>query len=86
VPAGEPFNGVIVPRDAVLEHDGRAIVYVQVEGEAFEERAVRPGPVSGDRMAIEQGVAAGERVVTRGANVVRLSARAASAPAHGHVH
>jgi membrane fusion protein, heavy metal efflux system len=86
VPAGQPFTGVIVPRDAVLEHEGGALVYVQVEGEAFEERAVRLGAISGDRIAIEHGVTAGERVVTRGANIIRLSARARSAPAHGHVH
>jgi multidrug efflux pump subunit AcrA (membrane-fusion protein) len=77
---------VVVPRDAVLDDAGRSVVYVQVEGEAFSERSVRLGPRSGSLIGIEQGVAAGERVVTRGANVIRLSSRSASAPAHGHVH
>ncbi|MCB9749630.1 MAG: efflux RND transporter periplasmic adaptor subunit [Myxococcales bacterium] len=86
VPAGPRWEGVIVPRDAVLDDDGRSVVYVQVEGEAFEERAVRLGPQAGGELGIEQGVAAGERVVTRGAAVIRLSERAGSAPAHGHVH
>jgi membrane fusion protein, heavy metal efflux system len=86
VPAGPPWEGVVVPRGAVLEEDGRSVVYVQVEGEAFEERTVRVGPRSGARVGIASGVREGERVVTLGANVVRLTARAGSAPAHGHVH
>ncbi len=86
VPAGQPWEGVVVPRGAVLDDDGRAVVYVQVEGEAFEERTVRVGPRSGALVGIVSGVDDGERVVTLGANVLRLSARAGTAPAHGHVH
>jgi len=86
VPAGAAWQGVVVPREAVLDDDGRSVVYVQVEGEAFEERAVRLGPHSGGDIGIESGVRSGERVVTIGANVVRLTSRAGSAPAHGHVH
>ncbi|MCG8421003.1 MAG: efflux RND transporter periplasmic adaptor subunit [Proteobacteria bacterium] len=86
VPTGAPWQGVVVPRGAVLEDDGRAVVYVQVEGEAFEERTVRLGPRSRTRVGIERGIDANERVVTYGANVIRLASRASTAPAHGHVH
>lgn len=86
VPAGQPWDGVVIPRSAVIEDDGRAVVYVQVEGEAFEERTVRIASLSGARVGIESGVNDGERVVTLGANVIRLSSRAATSPAHGHVH
>jgi hypothetical protein len=86
VPAGEPWQGTVVPEDALLEHDGRKIVYVQVEGEAFEERVVEVGARSGTLVGLERGVKASERVVTRGANVIRLSAKATTQPAHGHVH
>lgn len=86
VPAGQPWEGVVVPRGAVLDDDGRSVVYVQVEGEAFEERTVRVGPKAGARVGIVSGVNDGERVVTLGANVIRLSSRPATAPAHGHVH
>ncbi|MFZ9889782.1 MAG: efflux RND transporter periplasmic adaptor subunit, partial [Myxococcota bacterium] len=86
VPSGQPWEGVVVPRSAVLSDDGRTLVYIQLEGEAFEERYVRVGPQSGSDIGIASGVREGERVVTVGANVVRLSARAATAPAHGHVH
>lgn len=86
LPVGEPWDGVIVPREAVLQDAGRAIVYVQAEGERFEERGVLPGPRGGALVGVERGVAAGERVVTRGANLIKLAARANQAPAHGHVH
>lgn len=86
VPTGQPWEGVVVPRGAVLDDEGRSLVYVQVEGEAFEERTVRVGPRSGSHAGIASGVREGERVVTLGANVIRLSARATTAPAHGHVH
>lgn len=86
LPAGEPWQGVVIPRDALLEEDGRSVVYVQVEGEAFEERVVRLGPKAGAQVGIVSGVNDGERVVTLGARVIRLSSRAATAPAHGHVH
>jgi len=86
VPVGQPWTGVVVPRGGVLDDDGRSVVYVQVEGEAFEERTVRRGPQSGMRVGIVDGIREGERVVILGANVIRLSSRAATAPAHGHVH
>lgn len=86
VPAGEPWRGVLVPRSAVLNNDGVSVVYVQVDGEAFEARNVQLGPRSGATVGIRRGVQAHERVVTRGANLIRLAARAPSAPGHGHVH
>ncbi len=85
-PSGKPWKGVVVPDTAVIDKDGRQIVMVQVEGEAFEERTVTLGPKSGPDVAIARGVENGERVVVRGANVIRLSAQAGQAPAHGHVH
>lgn len=86
VPIGEPWQGIVVPRSAVLDDEGRSIIYVQREGEAFEERTVRIGCRSGAYVGIESGVRDQERIVTRGANIIRLSANASTAPAHGHVH
>jgi RND family efflux transporter MFP subunit len=88
IPIGEPTEAVVVPRAALLDAEGRAVVIVQREGEAFEERAVRTGAADGGRVAILEGLSAGERVVTRGGYLVRLAARAAEggAASHGHVH
>jgi hypothetical protein len=35
---------------------------------------------------ITEGVKAGDRVVTKGAYLVRLASLSTSVPAHGHVH
>ena len=56
------------------------------EGETFERRAVTLGPRSGDLVQVIEGVKAGERVVTKGAYLVRLASLSTSVPAHGHVH
>ncbi len=86
LPAGDDFSGVVIPRAAIVDDQGREVVYVQVDGEHFEERMVRTGPRSGALAGVIHGLAAGERVVTRGANLVRLTARAGSGEAHGHIH
>jgi RND family efflux transporter MFP subunit len=85
IPVGEPVDAVTVPRSALLDVEGRSVVFVQVEGESFTERGVRTGPSEGDRVAILAGVEAGERVVTRGAHLIRLAGSSGSV-GHGHVH
>lgn len=86
VPSGAAWNGVRVPRSAILDDDGRALIYVQVGGDIFEERFVRVGARSGTHVGIAEGIEEGDRVVTTGANVIRLASRTSAAPAHGHVH
>ena len=76
----------VVPAAALVDDAGRPIVFVQLEGETFERRAVTLGPRSGDVVQILSGVKPGERVVTRGAYLVRLASLSTSVPAHGHVH
>ena len=85
VPVGGAVDAVTVPRSAVLDVEGRSVVYVQAEGESFEERVVRVGPSQGERMAIISGIEPGERIVTRGAHLVRLAGSSGSV-GHGHVH
>lgn len=86
VPAGEGVEGVVVPASAIVDVEGREVVYVQIEGETFEERAVRVGPSDGARVAILEGIEAGERVVTRGGYLVRLASRGGESVGAGHVH
>jgi RND family efflux transporter MFP subunit len=86
LPAGDDYSGIVIPRSALIDQEGRDVVYVQVDGEHFRERLVRTGPRSGDRVAVTDGLRAGERIVTRGAHLVRLAERASSAQPHGHVH
>ena len=76
----------VVPAAAVVDDAGRPIVFVQREGETFERRAVTLGARSGDLIQITEGVKSGDRVVTKGAYLVRLASLSTSVPAHGHVH
>ncbi len=83
---GRKVRGTAVPATALLDDGGVSIVFVQKEGESFERRVVESGPRDGDWVAIKSGVAAGERVVTRGAYQVRLAAAQPAAMGHGHAH
>jgi RND family efflux transporter MFP subunit len=76
----------VVPAGAVVDDAGRPIVFVQREGETFERRPVTLGARTGDLVQITDGVKPGERVVTKGAYLVRLASLSTSVPAHGHVH
>lgn len=86
LPTGDEFSGVVIPKSALLDQEGRSVVYVQVDGEHFEERAVRTGPRAGGRVGIVEGLKAGERIVRTGAHLLRLAERAGDEPSHGHIH
>lgn len=78
---------VTVPASAVVDDGGQAIVFVQAGGESFERRPVRVGGErEGGYVHIVSGLESGERIVTRGAHLVRLAALSPQAPGHGHVH
>ena len=79
-------EAVTVPDSAVVDDGGRPVVFVQKEGEAFVRRPVKPGIREGNLVQIAEGVQAGERVVTKGAYLIRLAALSTQIPAHGHVH
>jgi len=78
--------GLVVPAAAVLDDNGRPIVYVQTTGEAFEKREVMLGAAEGDRVLVTSGLRAGERVVTGAAYQIRLASLSTSVPAQGHEH
>ena len=64
-------TGITVPRDAVIRGaNGEDIVFVHVAPELFEPRAVRIEPLDGGRVIIVAGIAAGDRVVTQGAELL----------------
>ena len=76
----------VVPAAAIVDDAGRPIVFVQREGETFDRRAVTLGARAGDLVQITEGLKPGDRVVTKGAYLVRLASLSTSVPAHGHVH
>jgi membrane fusion protein, heavy metal efflux system len=86
VRTGGRTEGVVIPATAVLDDNGRAIVFVQAEGERFERREVVIGGRDGDLVLVRSGVRAGERVVSGAAYQVRLASLSTAVPAHGHEH
>ena len=86
VRTGATQQGVVIPVAAILDEDGRPIVYVQPEGETFEKRSIRIGGQDGDRVLVLEGLKPGERIVTGSAYQVRLASLSTAAPAHGHEH
>jgi len=83
--SGEPVEAVLVPKESVLEAEGRKYVYVLLSGEEFERREVTVGDELQGQVATLSGLAAGERVVTRGAYQLHLQElRPAEPGAHTH--
>ena len=76
----------VVPESAIVDDGGRPIVFVQAAGESFLRKPVRLGIREGGAVQVLEGLSAGERVVTRGAHLIRLASMSSQVPAHGHVH
>lgn len=83
---GAPLEALAIPTSAVIDEAGQYVAYVEVGGEAFERRPIRLGIRDGEWVQVLDGLAAGDRVVTRGAYQVRLAGASSSLPAHGHAH
>ncbi|MDE0628529.1 MAG: efflux RND transporter periplasmic adaptor subunit [Bryobacterales bacterium] len=81
-----PVEAPGIPVDAVVSDGGQSLAYVQTGGESFEERRIQLGSRTGQRVQVTAGLNEGERIVTRGAYLVRLASMSTEVPAHGHVH
>jgi RND family efflux transporter MFP subunit len=83
---GEATERLTIPASAILNEGGQDVVYAQIGGETFQRRPVTILSRSGNRVAIEGQLEAGERVVTQGASAVRAAAATPGAFGHGHAH
>lgn len=74
---------ISIARDAVLSPGAFPVVYVDRGGGAYEQRKIRLGRVGDDSYEVLDGLAAGERVVTRGNLLIDAQAQlnAGSGPA-----
>lgn len=79
-------NALSVPATAISNENGQPMIYVQVEGEAFERRPVQLGVRAGEFVEIRGDVRPGERVVTVGVAAVRAAAASPASFGHGHAH
>ncbi|MDE3018851.1 MAG: efflux RND transporter periplasmic adaptor subunit [Nitrospirota bacterium] len=71
IQVGDASAFLTVPKEAVLEVDGKHFVYV-VEGEGkYLKREVKIATASGDQVRVVDGLKPGERIVTKGAVLVK---------------
>lgn len=82
--AGDSREGILVPASAVQDESGTQVVYVQTGGESFERRLVQIGTRDGERVEIRAGLEAGQRVVAKGAYLIRLSSSKSGPSGHAH--
>lgn len=65
------IKGIAAPREAVIRGaNGEDIVFVHTAPELFEPRTVRTEPLDGGRVIIVAGIAAGDRLVTQGSELL----------------
>lgn len=81
---GAGAEAVLVPAGSVQDESGTQVVYVQTGGASFERRIVRAGARDGDLIAVLDGIEPGQRVVSKGAYLIRLSTSMSAAVGHTH--
>ena len=91
IQVGESALLLTIPREAVLDEDGKQFVYV-VEGiDQYVKREVKVSTISPDQVRVLEGLASGQRIVTKGAVLIKgqeVSCRPTKAracpPSSGH--
>ena len=68
-------QAIVVPAESVIRTGMRSVVYVEIEENLFERRAVELGYRSGDLFQLISGVDEGEHVVARGGYLIDSEAQ-----------
>lgn len=79
-------NSLVIPVSALIEEQGIYSVFVQTGGETFEKRKIQTGASDGTKINVLSGLEEGDRVVSKGAYHIKLTAASGELPAHGHEH
>ncbi len=80
-------SSISVPNAALTEEQGSYFVFVQIAPELYDKREVKTGGTDGLRTEILQGLKENETIVSKGANILKLSvATGALDPHAGHAH
>ena len=82
----ESQDAISVPASALTEDQGIYSVYIQLDEDCYKKQDVQVGQSNGERVLIESGLQAGERVVTQGVMQVKLAGSATVIPGHTHHH
>lgn len=84
--AGSSKEVLAIPASAVIDEAGIPTVFVMRSGESFDRQTVRLGARDGDWVEVIDGLKPGQRVVSRGAYLVKLAATRSGEIGHGHAH
>jgi membrane fusion protein, heavy metal efflux system len=68
---GDATRILVVPKEAVLESDGKQFVYVVDESNRYTKREVKVSNFTPDQMRILEGLVPGQRIVTKGAVLIK---------------
>ena len=80
-------QALVIPKTSLIEEQGNYYVFVQLTPELFEKKLVKIGATDGKFVEIISGLTESQRIVTRGAVLVKLAkASGALDPHAGHVH
>lgn len=80
------INAVAVPEEAIIMDNGRPVAFVLIHGEAFQKRVLELGIRDGQFVEVRSGIQEGERVVTKGAYLVKLASASPASFGEGHAH
>lgn len=80
-------QALVIPKSALTEEQGNYYVFVQLTPELFEKQLVKIGAHDGKNVEILSGITPGQRIVVRGAILVKLAKSSGALDPHaGHVH
>jgi RND family efflux transporter MFP subunit len=79
-------SALVIPTTALLEEQGLFYAYIQTKGETFQKRELKLGTTDGLNVEVLSGIAAGERVVTKGVYQIKLATASGTMPEHSHEH
>jgi membrane fusion protein, heavy metal efflux system len=71
IEVGDSVQFLTVPREAILEADGKQFVYVMEAADRYVKREVKVGGASGDQARIIEGLRSGEHIVIKGAVLIK---------------
>lgn len=83
--AGGGNPTVVLPRTALTEEEGVYFVYVEQSPEHYRKQQVSVSGDNGLEVAVSSGLKPGDKVVTKGATLLKLAANSGKAP-QGHTH
>ena len=70
-PSGSSTEGLVLPRNALVKAaNGESVVWRHVDPERFEPRPVRFEALDSTRIVVRAGISEGDRIVTRGADLI----------------